>query len=161
MQQNNLKCFKIRIQEKKLAPMKSKKSYLTQFTIVVWCFQGVEKECIGNKWVWKHNFHTLSSQNKNLRVLYTFYWPHFPKNKKMSQTIEHICDDWLITLRIITLHFKLAIVVFPASYWNILFLLIWTHNAPVLNHVIFYPFLQTGISVTRKSFFVAPKFHTL
>ena len=27
-----------------------------QFSDVFWCFQGVEKGCIGNEWVWSHTF---------------------------------------------------------------------------------------------------------
>ena len=92
------------------------------------------------------NFILLAHNIENLRLLYTFYWPHFPKNKKNWSRIASIFYDRLIALKSIRHHCKQEIFFFSAEYWTILYVLIWTHNGPVSNWVIFsHPYKQESL----------------
>ena len=48
--------------------------------------------------------------------------------------------------------YSITSIIFPVEYRTILYFLIWTHNAPVLNQVTFLPSLHTGILVSNKFF---------
>ena len=62
--QNNFKYFNIRYIERN-------------------CFDEIKEKLLKNI-----NFMPLAQKVKNLRLLYTFYLPHFPKNKKMGQKLQ-------------------------------------------------------------------------
>ena len=59
-----------------LFPMHPFSTHLTVF----WCFQGVEKGCIGNKWL---NLDSVLNKQRKVRVLY-FQW--FRNNMKTNRT---------------------------------------------------------------------------